>query len=343
MFGEPPELLIVISRSPAAREARRAAAQTPPRKRRRWPAQVSSGPSLNACARSPPFLQASAAKWLAIAALAPLPTRKMFCPPPLNLVGELDPAGESVCGAERRGPGQSVIAQLVQARADRRDVGVPAFHPSDDDLRDRHELLLGDRAARCSAAASSPPAPMLPARRDEPGRQAEAGRDAAQREVGVTAADRVDDAGAQASGARTRSSPILTTAPCLPSVTDSARHDKQARHPVDQLVGRQILLVQRELGFGAVQAVVVGADVLHRQVVAVVARVDLRHRGDECPLLAGDPLVDGARVEQSMTEVGNQHEVVVVEIGQLAADVREVQHLRLEQRQAAVLDRRSGS
>ncbi len=74
IFGEFPELLIVISRSP------------------RWPRRVSGSEktsskamsllmavsiagSLNAVARNPPFLQASTAMWLAIMALPPLPTK----------------------------------------------------------------------------------------------------------------------------------------------------------------------------------------------------------------------------------------------------------------------------
>ncbi len=67
---------------------------------------------------------------------------------------------------------------------------------------------------------------------------------------------------------------------------------KRARRVVHELRQRQIALVQAQLGLGPIQAVVIGADVLDRQVVAVVARVDLRHRRHERALRRGDPVVD---------------------------------------------------
>ena len=79
MFGELPELLIAISRSPARAKRSSGSANTSSNTSSLAVA-VNSEASLKACARSRPFLQASAAKWLAIAALAPLPIRYRFCP-----------------------------------------------------------------------------------------------------------------------------------------------------------------------------------------------------------------------------------------------------------------------
>ncbi len=74
MFGELPELLIAISRSPA-RASRLSGSAKTSSNATSLPIAVSSAASLNAIALRPPFLHASAAKWLAIIALAPLPTR----------------------------------------------------------------------------------------------------------------------------------------------------------------------------------------------------------------------------------------------------------------------------
>ena len=119
----------------------------------------------------------------------------------------------------------SVIDDAAQgrSRSPRRSLSQLSIGASvlDDDLGDRHELLLRDRALVAAALRHRGGADAA-GERDEPGRQPQAGGEAAEREVGVAAADRVDDAGAERRQRRTDPSPIRTIAPWLPSVTDSA-------------------------------------------------------------------------------------------------------------------------
>ena len=112
MFGELPELLIAISRSPARAKRSSGSANT---SSYTWSlaVAVNSETSLNACARSRPFLHASAAKWLAIDGAGAVADQIEILPARLDVVGHLDPTMEAVLDAQGVS-GLSVIARALR-------------------------------------------------------------------------------------------------------------------------------------------------------------------------------------------------------------------------------------
>src|SRR3982074_1084468 len=128
---------------------------------------------------------------------------------------------------------------------------------SDDDLPNGHEFRLGYRTLVSASLRNA-------RRADTPGyghewrRQVERRGDAAQGEVGVSASDRVDDAGTDRRQTEHLSSFFHHDA--LVAVGDRQRVGlKEPGDAGDELAERQVALAQTELGFGPVQAVVVGS------------------------------------------------------------------------------------
>ena len=189
---------------------------------------------MKASARSRPFLQASAAKWLAIAgaaavaddvevlAVALLDVARSSSTQLANAVGgrQLAPA-VSVIDHGGAGP-CAIVAEIVGPSSAIGQMTIFAM------VRNSCSEIGRSLQRRCVMAA----APMLPASATSRGRQAEAGGQAAEREVGVAAADRVDDAGAQR-----RQGEVLVAHPdhrAVGAVGDRQRAGSRAAPPSDR-------------------------------------------------------------------------------------------------------------
>ena len=241
----------------AAGESRPAAAQRPASNAKSLPVAVNSAASLNASARRPAVLarvgghvarhRRRCRRCRSGTAARRADRRRASSPPSA-------PCRRRVRAGRRPA---SVTSRACRPVRDRVEVVGPVFHRSDDDLRDRHELLFGDGALVAAALRHRGRADAA-GERDERRRQPQARGEAAEREVRVAAADRVDDAGAER---RQRELVVARRASARradPSVTESAcgleqRLPSAWRGALERLA----LLVQAQLGFGAVHAVVV--------------------------------------------------------------------------------------
>src|SRR5882757_302684 len=310
MFGEAPDELIAISRSPAPpchsiwRENTSASPKSLPR-------QVSTAPSPNAIARMPPFFEKSTAICVAMPMLPPFPMNMTL--PPLSWAEwqRWLTSSEPALSVMRSPP--ALVHSASRVALERVSRYEPTMSRIARSLFKQAVQILDQRNLVHSATVADDlhleRADYIADEPDEIHRHAGRHQRRRDREKCIARADRIDDlAGHRRNRMNGELIPLERHAAVTALRHDQFRAVRQSRREViDDIAGRRDAIAQGETSLRPVDADIVGPRIARDEIIAHVRAVTLGVDGQKSRRRY--EVVDDLRADQSVAEIGRDHDI----------------------------------